>query len=87
MRALGALVALATLLRADGQGSDTCGTGLTITGSPNAALNADYYADDFSRCGATNFMEKSGAPGAMRLGSSFLSPSCNYTVIARFGYL
>ena len=58
----------------------TCGTGLTISGSPNFALNTDYYADVFSQCGATGFQAKSGAPSAMRLGSSFIGPSCNYTV-------
>ena len=51
----------------------TCGTGLTISGSPNAALNADYYADTFSQCGATNFQVKSETPTSMQLGSSFLS--------------
>ena len=74
------LLLAAGLLVAAGAEENTCGSGLTISGSPNVALNADYYATTFSMCGATNFERKSESPSAMRLGSSFISPSCNYTV-------
>ena len=63
-----------------GPTSDTCSTGLTISGSANAALNADYYADSFSKCGAESFSRKpegGASPGTqMRLSSYFLSPEC-----------
>ena len=54
-----------------------CTTGLTVTGSPNAALNADYYADTFSLCGSSSFGTKSLDPSTeMMLGSSWLGSSC-----------
>jgi hypothetical protein len=55
-----------------------CTAGLTVTGSPNAALfDADYYADTFSLCGFSSCGAKSSHPDTeMRLGSSWLGSSC-----------
>lgn len=59
---------------------NTCSTGLTITGSPNAALNQDFYGEDFALCGATGYAVETVGTATLRLGSSFISPTCNYTV-------
>eukprot|EP01050_Picozoa_sp_SAG11_P030435 SAG11_NODE_9007_length_954_cov_1.088889_1_plen_144_part_10 len=69
-----ALVLLGALRADDG----FCSTGLTVVGSPNAALNRDYYADTFSACGASSFVMKAmqRPESALRLSSSFLGSEC-----------